>query len=290
MRRPLLLLALALLPAAALAQPAPDTDVFLLPLDTRGPAVTVGAPVNVTARPGYDNQPAFHGCCTVYYTAQHDGQTDIYRYTLGAPAPRRVTRTATSEYSPTPLPGGDALSVVRVEADGTQRLWEFNLGGTNPVLVLPEVRPVGYHAWRGDGTLALFVLGEPPTLQLAQASTGTAEPVARGIGRALHLVPGTDRFSFIDKSDPDAWWVATVDPATAAVERLVKTRPGREDVCWAPDGTLLQGDGSTLWAWRAGAAEWTEVADLAPAGLTNLTRCAVAPRGGRLALVAEPGR
>ena len=46
--------------------------------------------------------------------------------------------------------------------------------------MLADVKPVGYHAWADDHTLALFVLGQPATLQLADTRTGKAEsPAAR---------------------------------------------------------------------------------------------------------------
>ena len=41
----------------------------------------------------------------------------------------RVTNTPESEYSPTVTPDGAHISVIRVEADGTQRLWRFTIDG-----------------------------------------------------------------------------------------------------------------------------------------------------------------
>ena len=39
----------------------------------------------------------------------------------------------------------------RVEADGTQRLWKVGELGEGPTLVLPGVKPAGYHAWIDAG-------------------------------------------------------------------------------------------------------------------------------------------
>jgi len=56
---PLLLTVLGALPLASLAaQSPPGTDIWVADLSLRDGRVTLGAPVNVTARAGYDNQPA----------------------------------------------------------------------------------------------------------------------------------------------------------------------------------------------------------------------------------------
>src|SRR6185295_11787244 len=101
--------------------------------------------------------------------------------------------------SPTVTPDGRHLSVDPVSSDGTQRLWQFTLEGTQPALVLERVKPVGYHAWADDHTLALFVLGEPATLQLADTRTGDAEVLARGIGRSLQRIPGRATISVVER-------------------------------------------------------------------------------------------
>src|SRR5205085_2981521 len=116
-------------------------------------------------------------------------QTDIYRYDIASAATARVTDTPEGEYSPTVTPDGAHFSVIRVEAGGTQRLWRFTLDGRNPELVLEDVKPVGYHAWIDDHTLALFVLGQPATLQLADTRSGKASEVARGILRSIQRIP-----------------------------------------------------------------------------------------------------
>ena len=54
----LLPLAALLVPAALFAQ-APDSEIHLAPLRVEGGVLRLGAPVNVTNRPGYDNQPSF---------------------------------------------------------------------------------------------------------------------------------------------------------------------------------------------------------------------------------------
>ncbi|MCG8556033.1 MAG: hypothetical protein MJD61_12215, partial [Proteobacteria bacterium] len=175
----------------ATAQGPPSTDIVLVAMHNDQIALPHDQLINLTDRDGYDNQPFFTpDGKALLYTSARDGQTEIYRITLATRTPERVTETPESEYSPTMLPNGDGFSTIRVEADGTQRLWRFDLNGENPALVLDAVKPVGYHAWADGHTLALFVLGDPPTLQQADTRTGRADTLAYGIGRSIHRVPG----------------------------------------------------------------------------------------------------
>src|SRR5213075_1723714 len=184
-------------PANAAA--VPSTDIYLYELSRgllhRGPRV-----VNLTNRPGYDNQPSFVGS-TMYYTSVHDGQADIYRFQNARHS--RFTSTPESEYSAALTPDGKALAVVRVERDSTQRLWQFPLDGGAPSLVLRDIKPVGYFAWLDSTTLALFVLGNPNTLQIADTRTGAARVVTPNIGRSLQRVPGGRLASFVQRDVRD---------------------------------------------------------------------------------------
>jgi dipeptidyl aminopeptidase/acylaminoacyl peptidase len=280
---------------AAPAVPAgpPATDIYLADLRVAQGRVSLGVPVNVTARPGYDNQPFFlpDGRAFLYTSIREDSQADIYRYDIDQKASVRLTATRESEYSPTPLPDGSGFSVVRVEADSTQRLWAFDLTGSRPRVVLDSIKPVGYHAWGDAHTLVLFVLGSPPTLQIADAGFPTArgEVFAKDIGRSLQRIPGRLSVSFVQRDSVVGPWLEALDVRTRRVTKLVQPPQGADFFAWTPGGIVLAASGTKLYQWdpRRGEA-WEEVADLAGAGLTNVTRLAVSPKGDRLAMVAVP--
>jgi hypothetical protein len=285
MRSPLLLLVALAAPAPAAAQ-VPATDIYVAPLK----GWQVGPPVNVTHRPGYDNQPCFlpGGRAFLYTVIGDDAQADVYRYDLAAGTSTRLTTTTESEYSPTPLPDGHGFSVVRVEADSTQRLWAFDLDGSHPRLLLPGVKPVGYHAWIDSVTVALFVLGTPATLQLADLRTGKADTVARDVGRSPQRVPGRAAVSVIWRRDSTTRVIAIIDAATRTPQPFAPLPDSADFHAWTPDGTLLASAGTRVLRWDPQAAHWVAIADFAAAGVTNITRLAVSPTGDRLAFVAIP--
>jgi hypothetical protein len=265
---------------------APSTDIWLAELGSSDGRWGVGAPSNITDRDGYDNQPAFEpgGTALLYTSARDAEQTDIYRYDLVAGVARRVTRTSVSEFSPTPLPGG-GFSAIRESADG-QLLWRYDGEGG---AILPQVQPVGYHAWGDRERLVMFVLGgggRPATLHLGNAAAGTAEVIAENPGRSLHKVPGQHALSFVRKITADDWWIEVLDLDSMEFTRWVATLAGREDYAWTPDRALIMGDGSKLYQARAGE-DWAEIADLASTGVSGITRLAIDDGGTRIAIVAN---
>jgi len=281
--------------ALLVLQAPPATDIYVAELRVTDRRVSVGSPVNGTARPGYDNQPFFlrDGRSFLYTSVREDAQADIYRYDLDRKSSVRLTATPESEYSPTPLPGGDGFSVVRVEADSTQRLWAFNADGSRPRLVLDSIKPVGYHAWGNGHTLLLFVLGSPATLQMADARSPGArgEILARDIGRSLQRIPGREAVSFVQRDSVVGASLQEFDVRTQRVTKLVQAPAGADFFVWTPQGIVLTASGTKLYQWdRQRGGDWEAVADFAAAGLTNVTRLAVSPKGDRLAIVAVPAQ
>ncbi len=269
------------------AMDAPAKDIYLTSFSTADGVVEIGDLQNITDREGYDNQPFFVPDSDAFlYTSMREGKTDIFRYDLSEEQHDQLTRTeATSEYSPTPMTDG-YFSVVRVEEDGTQRLWRFSVDGGEPELMLQHVEPVGYHAWIDADRLALFVLGEPPTLQLADLGLGDAEVVTEDIGPSLQPVPDAEAVTFVQQHADTPAQLMRFDPAADAPEPIIELVEGGEDHTWTPDGLLLMTSGSVLYSYDpdAGDASWQEVADLAP---LQLSRIAVSPDAAWLAIVAE---
>lgn len=299
------------------AAPAPF-DIYLVPL-SNGLASMKGAKLQpISIAPGYDNQPNFSADgARVLFAANRDGkQTDVYVFDRASGRVTQLTQTAENENSPTYVPSGagpaGSFTVVQSEFDKNgarpaspiQRLWRFNADGKSPSLILPDVNPVGYHAWVDTDQLVLFVLGaqgKPATLQIASAKTGKTEVVLENVGRSLHRIPasakatagrpGTSLASFVHR-EGDTYTVKQIDPATKKIASLVKAVEGSSDrdMAWMPDGkTMLMSSGTKIFSWTRGAAAWTEVFDAAAHQLGVVTRLAVSPKGDAIAIVvAEP--
>ena len=279
------LLALAVLLVAGAAHAQPATDLWMVDLAADAP------PVRLTDRDGYDNQPHIAPDGAVLYTSAQGDQTDIYRLDLETGASTQVTDTPEAEYSPTVMPGGERFSVIRVEGDGTQRLWSAAMDGTDWRLVLEDIAPVGYHAWAGADRVVLFVLGEPATLQVARTASGAAgsgaDTLAWDIGRSLLPMPRRDAISYVQKAADGAWTVRALDAGRGKAIDLAPTLPGREDLAWLPDGRMVMADGSTIYARGPADMGWTVLVAVRDPAIGAITRLAAHPDGRRLVFVAD---
>ena len=276
---------------------ASGTDVWIVPMKQTGIAVSFGDPRNATARTGYDNQPSFtaKGDAVMYTSTDEKGKTDIWRFTVPDGKPTRLTNVPTAVYSATAAPDGRTFSVIRVESDSaaTQRLWKIPLDGQGtPSLVLENVKPVGYHVWVNDRTVVVFVLGggrgataTPSTLQIADVRTGTAEIVAKNVGRALAKVPGREAITFQQLVKDSLPWITDLDLHSKQTRPLVQAPAGADYHTWTPNGALLTAAGSLVYRYTDDG--WAPVADFSKFGVKNITRIAVSPRGNWLAFVAE---
>lgn len=271
--------------------PPRDTDVLIadLAFSPQG-TPSIGTPTNLTQRPDYDNQPQFvpdgSGFWYTINDPQND-QADIWRYDFATAGVTRVTMSSPeSEYSATPLPDGSGISVIRVEADSTQRLWRFDLDGANGAVILPNVEPVGYHAWVDESTLVLFVLGDPATLQRADIQTGLTEVITRNIGRSIQRIPGSDDVSYAQVHEDGTATIMRLPSERTSPEQIAEAVSGGDFHAWAPNGSLLMASGSVVYAWSLSLDEWMPIADFSDLNI-SISRLAISPDGTQIAMVAE---
>lgn len=270
-------------------QEVPSTDIYTGDLRLVDSSHEISNITNLTRRKGYDNQPSFsRGGRYMLYNSMRDGQTDIYRHDFTNGSTQQVTATAESEYSPAWTPDNSGYSAVVVEEDGTQRLWYYTLEGEPVRPLLERVEPVGYYSWLDSTRVALFVLGEPPTLRVADVRTGLVRTVTDNPGRSMQAMPGSSKVAWLDKSDPENWIIRMYDPDTRQTESMIPAVPGSEDFAWTPYGSLIMARRSMVFEWDPMDIKgWTVIADLSKSGVRNITRLAVSPSGNRIAIVAD---
>jgi hypothetical protein len=290
-----LLLAL-LLPYLALSQSMAHHDILLLPLTKQTDGQwqsSVPRFLNSFNPKGYNNQPKFFSDNELWLTIQTPAdttQTEIYSLDLVLKTITRVTQTSTSEFSPTPIPGGKRFSSVRIEEDGNQRLWSFPLDRSDAGRPeFPRLFDVGYHCWLSDTLVAFFIVGNedaPHTLQVAGTRAQVPRRVASNIGRCL-LKTAEGNLAFVQKATEQTWFLKTWNPGSNQQEIVIKMPSGSEDFAILSDGSYLAGAGSRLWIYKHGKdTDWREMANLSKYGVNKITRLAVS-KDGKLAVVVE---
>ncbi|MEZ4949560.1 MAG: hypothetical protein R2879_07185 [Saprospiraceae bacterium] len=280
-------------PGFLLAQ-IPQTQIYLFEIRANGvSSLNLEKPLALTQfnKAGYNNQPIFFNAYDLYFTLQSDkdtSQTDIYALDLIRQEKRQVTATIDAEYSPTPMPDGTHFSVVRVEPDGSQRLWKLpvdQIGKGMPVF--DKITNVGYHCWLEEDLVALFLVDEINYLVLAKPSTQKFERIASGIGRCLNQLPD-GRLAFVQKATDKTWYIKAYDIINQDSEIISKTLPGVEDFTVLEDGTLLMALGSSIFKKHPALDDnWVSIANLENFSIRNISRLA-SWKDQYLAIVAQP--
>lgn len=270
------LLAVMLSPAVAMPTP-PGFDIWLLPMDGES------QPRNVTARPGYDNQPAFENETSMLFTRMMpDGQSDIARLDVETGQVELLASTPQSEYSPTPNPRG-GISTVRVSLEGVQQLWEFDPATSEFEVLLPGIEGVGYHLWLSPQRLAMFIVTQPPELHVANLQTSEVMVMAENIGRSMQDLPGNpDEFAFVEPGQDDMRWIKRFNLASNQLTPIAPVLEESRDFVFDPQGGLYMASGKSLYQWLDG--EWRMLGNY-PQLPGAISRLAFSPSGRTLAMV-----
>ncbi|MFD2098235.1 nuclear transport factor 2 family protein [Flagellimonas iocasae] len=265
-----------------------NTEVYLFDLDIANGDPILSNPKNISNNEGYDNQPSFWDDDTVLFSSTRADQTDILRLNISEGSSKLwVTNTPTgSEYSPLKIPGKNAISAIRLDLDGLQRLYEYDLktGKSAPISDLK----IGYHVWYNDHILVSTVLvGNRMDLVVINLKDNTNHTYQRNVGRSLHKIPGTDLISYISKEN-NTWEIKSLNPISGATKKIADTYHNEEDVCWLNTNTLVTGSGKSILTYDVRTdVVWDPVIQFEQEEINNITRIAVNPSKTRLAFVAE---
>ena len=270
------------------AQGLPATDLWLVKIDNGVP----GQAVRISEGSGYNNQPHFSDDgLIIYYTREMPGdgttsQTDIAAFNTGTSTTTMLNYTPESEYSPTPVPGRGAVSVIQADLNQKQLLWAIDVASGNMELLFPDVEPVGYHAWFKDDEAAMFILGDSFTLQTAKLNTQGTRVVADNIGRSIRTQPDTGEILFVDKNR-EPWQIAAYDPETNSTRDVMPLFPAGEDFTIDANGDYWTGNGSRLYKRSSGDSRWHLMADYKTLGIDHITRLAINLKSKQIALVSD---
>ncbi len=267
----------------------PETEVYLLSLKLTQDTIILGQPRNISSNHGYDNQPSFDGKDTLLFASTRKGQTDIRRYVIPTGDGSWLCNTpAGSEYSPLRIPGRHAVSAIRLDSDGKQLLYAYDLDSGESTALF-EDHKVGYHLWNGPSMLFASVLTDDRMdLVVATPDKGSLRLLERNVGRSLHKIPGTDLISYISKTNAQTFVLMSLDPGTGTSTKIIDMPAGSEDVCWAENGYVLAASGKAiLYTLPGSGRSWTQLQELGDPDIGNITRLAVNKEGTWLALVAD---
>lgn len=266
----------------------PD-EVFKSLKEPQNIAKSLGTPVNISNNKGYDNQPSFLDEDQILFLSTRNGQTDIALYSISKDTKTWITNTPNgSEYSPLKIPGKEAVSAIRLDSDGLQRLYQYDLQTGTSKELLKDLK-VGYHVWYNDHILVCTVLTENRMdLVVCNLKVGTNHIVEQNVGRSLHKIPNSNLISYINKAET-TFEIKSLNPITEATERINYIWNGREDIAWlSEDAILATTEKAVVQVPADTTGIWHLFHEFGPLELYNMSRIAVSPNGKKLAIVAEP--
>lgn len=269
-----------------LAAQMPETDLWLFSLEKKENRYMAVNPVNITNRPGYDNQPAFtpDGKSILYVSIREDGQADIYRYDLKSKLQTNLTKSKVSEYSPTILPDESGFSVVVVEADSAQRVWNMGFDGSLLRFASDITDSVGYHSWLSADTLLYYKLTEPHSLHALNLRTAKDVWICDNPSRAFRKIAGSSSFMYAIKQKASLEF-RIYQPVTRE-SRAYATYPSlNEDFIWHPEFGLVKAENADLLRFNEKSGQWETLFSFAGAGIKKITRFAFDAKNKRLVIV-----
>lgn len=278
-------LAVFLLSVGVVAQ-IPDTEIYLFSIKKKGGKYLFSDGKNITNRKGYDNQPSFSiDNKKIYFTTNRKNNFDIYNYSL---KDKKVTPVVTSEANEYSAKDYDknTLHFVREGEKQLMTVFEFDkkTKTDNPAFKVNE--PIAYYSFNKNKDALVWV-----RYAFMMRFINTKKSINRYVANYAqpsvpHLIPKTNKFSFMQRHPDDSLWIKEFNPKNQAVRPIVTSKDGKRDYCWMPDGSLLMASDTTLYRFDEKKDEtWQMLADLESFGIKRITRMIVSPNGKHLALV-----
>ncbi|MGX1929264.1 nuclear transport factor 2 family protein [Flagellimonas sp. 2504JD4-2] len=266
-----------------------NTDVYLFDLSMEQGNPVLTNPKNISNNEGYDNQPSFLNNNTILFSSTRADQTDIRRFNIEAGSTTSwISNTPTgSEYSPLKIPGKNAVSAIRLDLDGLQLLYEYDLDTGEPTPILDQLK-VGYHVWYNDSILISSVLVDNRLdLVMSNLKDGTNRTLQRNVGRSLSKIPNSELISYISKRE-SPWQIKSIDPNSKTIKVIADVPEESEDICWLNATNILTGVEKSLMKFDTEKGDgWSPVIEFQQKEINNISRITVNENRTRLAFVAE---
>ncbi|WP_298894460.1 nuclear transport factor 2 family protein [uncultured Psychroserpens sp.] len=265
-----------------------NTEVFLFDLEANSSKIEVKNAKNLSNNEGYDNQPSFLNDRYILFASTRNGQTDIAKYDMRYDSKSWLNFTEGGEYTPLKIPNKNEVSAVRLDKDGKQRLYAYNMSNGDSNELIQDL-VVAYYTWYDEQTIVSAVIEEDNlNLYTTNLEEGKSRKYQLNVGRSFHKIPNSNLVSYISKDNEKQWQIKSLNPISGATKVIANTIAGVEDICWLDSKTILSGKDNILYKLTLQKDNnWKKIADLTANGITKITRLAVNPEGTKLLIAGD---
>jgi len=264
-----------------------NTEVFLLDIATTNNKIELINLKNISNSEGYDNQPSFYDNNTILFSSIRKNLTDIKSYNLRSGENSWKTNTSIeSEYSPLKIPNKESFSAVRLDENGLQRLYQYNLATGKSKILLKELK-VGYHVWYSENMLVSSVLvDDRMDLAISNLKDNSNLTLHKNVGRSLHKIPNSGLIGFISFENNSST-IKSLNPITGDI-KIIKSLPiPITDICWLTEDKILIPDGKILAQFNTSEDSMSILHHFKETEINGISRISISPDGKHLALVSE---
>lgn len=269
-----------------------NTDIILLDIINKDGKMMLQNPKNITNREGYDNQPSFNkdGSKILYSSIREEKQSDIYLYNIADSSHTQITKSDENEYSPVFM-SDEKISVVRVDRDSLQRLYEMNLNGKKAKLIINHQDSIGYYKWINEKELALFVLPEPFELRIVRTDTNLTKIVTSKISPSLNVHPKTGKTLFVNEFEPNQWFICEIndiDERNYEIVPIVNVLDEDHNFTISKNGDFIICNGPKVYKYNPDTDQgWMRIYDGSADGYSQFYRLAISDDMTKIALVTK---
>jgi len=281
-----LFLLTALISIASYAQT--NTEVFLFDLKKKEDGYSLTNKQNISNNKGYDSQPHFYDNNTILFSSTRNGQTDILMYDIKTGKKVFINDTPNGgEYSPQRIPGSDDVSAVRLDNSGLQRLYRYDIETGKPKELIRSLK-VAYPVWYNKKIVVSAVIGKNSLdLVTSDLQYGSNFTLQKNIGRSLHKIPNSSKIGYVSKKG-STWEIRALDVGNLRTSKIVDLNGKYEDICWLPDGSILQARKNQILRFDPKVdKDWKVMAAINDSEIQNISRVTVSPDGTKLSIVGE---
>nr|WP_321228376.1 nuclear transport factor 2 family protein [uncultured Psychroserpens sp.] len=265
-----------------------NTEIFFYDIETNSSKIELKNAKNLSNNEGYDNQPAFLNDRYIVFASTRNEQTDIAKYDMRYDSKSWLNFSEGGEYTPLKIPNKNEISAVRLDKDGKQRLYSYNMSnGSSTELVADLV--VAYYTWFNENTIVSAVIeGDDLNLYVTNLQDGSNHKYASKVGRSFHRIPNSNLVSFISKENENQWQIKSLNPKTGVTKVIANTMTGVEDICWLDGKTIFSGKDNLLYKLTLKRDnDWKQVANLSSEGIIKITRLATNAESNKLLIAGD---
>lgn len=236
---------------------------------------------------GYNNQPSFANNEVLYYAGNNNGQTDIVEYNLSTQETKWFNElTPGGEYSPQKFPSKKDIAAVRLDLDGKQRLYNYEIDSGKSSELIKDLN-VAYFAFYNDEKILATVLGDTEmALGIIDLKKKTMDTLFDNAGRSIQKIPNLNFMSYTLINEVGKLDLYMMNMESQDSYFICEIPLDIQDYVWINDTQIIAGKNEKLYMYDTlGEGEWTMVASLKEHGVKNVMRMAISPDGKKLAVV-----